>query len=69
MQRAQEAARTALYRAELLWRRGRPSEAREEINRVRAQFVAMGAEQDRARADQLLSALAMTPTDGESSVT
>lgn len=54
LNRAQEAARTALYRAEALARAGQVALARVELERARARLVAMRAEQDAGRADRLL---------------
>jgi tetratricopeptide (TPR) repeat protein len=61
LQRAQEAARTALYRAEALWRSGEMGRARTELEGALARFVAMRADRDVARTGRLLQRFAAAP--------
>ncbi|HEV8307790.1 MAG TPA: adenylate/guanylate cyclase domain-containing protein [Methylomirabilota bacterium] len=54
LQRAQEAARTAVYRAEALWQAGDRERARVELGRAHERFAAMRAERDAERVERLL---------------
>ena len=57
LRREQEAARTALYRAEALWRLGDHDQAHSELQSAHKRFEAIGARLDAERAAQLLQEL------------
>ncbi|HEV8674892.1 MAG TPA: adenylate/guanylate cyclase domain-containing protein [Methylomirabilota bacterium] len=59
--RAQEAARTLLYRAEALWQLGQPDRACADLEAALARFVAMRADRDVRRVERLLRELAGAP--------
>jgi predicted ATPase len=59
--RAQEAARTELYRAEALWGLGETERARTVLEQALARFVAMRADRDVDRTAALLRRLGITP--------
>jgi adenylate cyclase len=54
LQRAQEAARTTLFRAEALWRLGQPDQARATLEQALSRFAAMHADRDVRRVERLL---------------
>ncbi|MBI4400728.1 MAG: tetratricopeptide repeat protein [Nitrospirae bacterium] len=54
IERAQEAARAGLYRAEALWRSGEKERGRSELDRARKRFGLIHANRDVERAERLL---------------
>ena len=57
LERAQEAARTRLYRGEVLCQLGEIDRARSDVAQARKRFVEMGADRDVERAEQLMGRL------------
>ncbi len=64
LKRAQEAARTTLYRAEALWRLGERPRACADLEGALARFVAMRADRDVARVERLIRELAIADPTG-----
>jgi tetratricopeptide (TPR) repeat protein len=63
LRRAQEAARTALYRAQALWRLGERDRACADLQEVLGRFVAMRADRDVAWVQRLMQELSGAPGD------
>jgi hypothetical protein len=61
LERAQEAARTRLYRAEAWHGAGQADSARADLEQARERFAEMGADRDAARTEALMARFREAP--------